>query len=216
MCDQHFAKTLPGVVLALLLAACGGNGGEETEGGGNVGASAPVSRVDPATGQLRHHGEAAAGAGPYSVSVDPAGKFAYVANETANTISVYRIDPGTGALTPVGVPVFAPHPRSITIERSGKFVYAEHKNPNTVSVYRIDAATGALKSLGTVRNRARAFPSTPTKGGSAVAYTPKYAYLGNLNSSQVPAYRLDASTTDTETAGTDPGSITMSRKIERH
>lgn len=35
---------------------------------------------------------------PASVAVDPLGKFAYVANETDGSISVYTIDTTTGAL----------------------------------------------------------------------------------------------------------------------
>jgi YVTN family beta-propeller protein len=36
-----------------------------------------------------------------SVAVNPAGTFAYVANENSNDVSAYSIDPTTGALTAV-------------------------------------------------------------------------------------------------------------------
>ena len=42
-----------------------------------------------------------AGMGPYSVTVDPTGLFAYVANYTSGDVSAYTIDGTTGALTPV-------------------------------------------------------------------------------------------------------------------
>jgi 6-phosphogluconolactonase (cycloisomerase 2 family) len=48
----------------------------------------------------------AAGTNPYSVTVDPSGKFAYAANFNSNNISVYTIDQTTGALT-AGTPVAA-------------------------------------------------------------------------------------------------------------
>jgi len=222
-------KSFIGGLTLLALSACDGHSGGSSPG--VVSTPTGVHRVayvayvnegtlslyaeDSAAGRLHDKSETEAG-GPLTVSVDPTGKFAYVANAAADEISAYRINPDNGALTPVGVPVYAPHPRSVAVDRSGKFVYAEHKNPNTVSVYRIDASTGTLTSLGTVRNRARAFPSTLTKGGSAAADTPKHAYAGNLNPTQVSAYRMDVSTTDMGTAGTDAGSITMTRKIERH
>ncbi|HKC44301.1 MAG TPA: beta-propeller fold lactonase family protein [Burkholderiales bacterium] len=41
----------------------------------------------------------AAGTGPQSVTVDPSGKFAYVANNASNNISAYAIDASSGALT---------------------------------------------------------------------------------------------------------------------
>ena len=37
--------------------------------------------------------------GPYSLTVDPSGKFAYVANNRGYTVSGYMIDSSTGALT---------------------------------------------------------------------------------------------------------------------
>src|SRR5205823_5445141 len=64
-----------------------------------------VFKIDPSSGALTMASVAATGFGPFSVGVDPAGRFAFVANsaETGGTpsISVYAIDPNTGALTPV-------------------------------------------------------------------------------------------------------------------
>ena len=84
------------------LAACGGGGG----GGGSAAATPPpnnvprfayvangsdntvsIYTVNAATGQLRHNGYVATEASPHSVSVDPSGKFAYVANWGSNTVS---------------------------------------------------------------------------------------------------------------------------------
>ena len=57
----------------------------------------------------------AAGSGPFSVSVDPSGKFAYVANSGSNDVSAYTINATTGALTPIGAVVAAgTGPRSVT------------------------------------------------------------------------------------------------------
>ena len=42
-----------------------------------------------------------AGSGVDSLTVDPSGKFAYVANGGSNNISGYTIDANTGALTPI-------------------------------------------------------------------------------------------------------------------
>jgi 6-phosphogluconolactonase (cycloisomerase 2 family) len=38
---------------------------------------------------------------PYSVAVDPAGRFVYVGNDDANLLSVFSLDPVTGALAPI-------------------------------------------------------------------------------------------------------------------
>jgi len=42
-----------------------------------------------------------AGQGPFSVTVDPTGRFAYVANVDSNNVSAFTIDGLTGVLTPV-------------------------------------------------------------------------------------------------------------------
>ena len=49
--------------------------------------SVSVYEVDAVTGQLRARGHVAAGTFPRSVTVDPSGKFAYVANGSANNVS---------------------------------------------------------------------------------------------------------------------------------
>ena len=45
------------------------------------------------------------GASPWSVTVDPSGRFAYVANGGLDSISTFTINPSTGALTSVGAAV---------------------------------------------------------------------------------------------------------------
>jgi DNA-binding beta-propeller fold protein YncE len=39
---------------------------------------------------------------PYSIAVDPTGKFAYAPNIDASTVSAFAIDPTSGALTLLG------------------------------------------------------------------------------------------------------------------
>ena len=48
-----------------------------------------------------------AGRSPNSVTVDPTGQFAYVANFGDNTVSAYTINSSTGALNAVGGSPFA-------------------------------------------------------------------------------------------------------------
>ena len=57
-------------------------------------------RINPATGALIAvgGGPVATGLSPRSVSVDPSGQFAYVANFVSSTVATYRIDSTTGAL----------------------------------------------------------------------------------------------------------------------
>jgi 6-phosphogluconolactonase (cycloisomerase 2 family) len=88
------------------------------------------------------------------VAVDPAGKFAYVANwtgpNTDGSVSMYTIDAATGGLTPIGTIATELSPTSIAIHPSGKFAYVTNSGSNNVSMYSIDRATGSLTLIGTI------------------------------------------------------------------
>ncbi|MBU1425678.1 MAG: lactonase family protein [Gammaproteobacteria bacterium] len=90
-----------------------------------------IYSVDAASGQLRHSGYVLAGAAPQSVTVDPFGKFAYVANNGASSVSGYSIDAG-----------------SLAVDPAGKFAYVANINSGNVSAYIIDAVTGTLTTVG--------------------------------------------------------------------
>ena len=75
--------------------------------------------ITPSSGALSLSGSPiAAGILPASIVLDPSGQFAYVANDSSGSISVYAVDTTTGALTPVSGSPFAAgnQPRSIAID----------------------------------------------------------------------------------------------------
>ncbi len=90
-----------------------------------------------------------AGTYPYSVAVDPTGKFAYVANSTSNNVSAFTIDATTGALTLVAGSPFAAgtSPYSVAVDPMGKFAYVVNNGSDNVSAYAIDATTGILTEV---------------------------------------------------------------------
>ena len=74
--------------------------------------------INATTGALTSTGGAvAAGLDPSSVSVDPSGRFVYVANQRSNDVSGYAIDANTGALTNIGTLAVGSMPASITTAR---------------------------------------------------------------------------------------------------
>ena len=120
------------VIGLLLLAGCGGGGGGGDGGGGgaaNIPRYAFVANqsdnsvssyvVDADTGRLKYIGKVAAGVSPLSpssVSVDPSGKYAYVANAGGGgTVSQYTIGAGGGLapMTPATVAA-GTNPASVT------------------------------------------------------------------------------------------------------
>ncbi len=106
--------------------------------------------INSSTGALRAVAGSpfAAGNGPYSVTVDPSGRFAYVANSGDDTVSAYTINRSTGALRVVAGSPFAAGigPYSVTVDPSGRFVYVANEVGN-VSAYTISNSTGALRAV---------------------------------------------------------------------
>ena len=90
------------------------------------------------------------GSVPYSMAVDPAGKFAYVVNLGSNDVSMYTINSTTGVLMSKGTIAAGQVPTSIAVHPSGKFAYVTNSESNEVSIYSIDGATGALTLIGTI------------------------------------------------------------------
>jgi 6-phosphogluconolactonase len=198
------------------------NGGCGDSAFGNV----SMYTIDPTTGALAFIAPPVASndEGGRSVSVDPSGKFAYVANwgegDTPGSLSAYTLNPTTGALTFTemisgGCPGLCA-PWSVAVDPSGKFAYVANEGgfaPTGVSMFTINATTGALTSTGTVTAVGRAF-------SVAVDPTGKFAYVTNSSNSSpgesnsVSMYTMNATTgaltsIGTIAAGTDPASVAV-------
>src|SRR6266568_2656708 len=143
--------------------------------------------VDEATGRLKYTGKVAAGTEPSSVTVDPSGKYAYVANASSNDVSQYTIG-ATGGLTPMGPATIAAGttPYSVTVDPGGKYAYVANASGNSVSQYTI-GANGALTAMSPVTVAAGTLPYSV-----AVDPSGKYAYAANYNGNSVSLYKIGA------------------------
>jgi 6-phosphogluconolactonase (cycloisomerase 2 family) len=142
-----------GRAVSLTLAPSGkfayvADGGQNSDG--SPGDNVSIYSVDGSTGALSSIGTIAAGLFPWSIAIDPLGKFAYVANLGSNDISVYSINGTTGALTPIGTTDAGLSPTSIVVHPSGKFAYVTNSGSNNISMYNINSTTGALTLIGTI------------------------------------------------------------------
>jgi uncharacterized repeat protein (TIGR02543 family) len=142
-----------------------------------------------------------AGSNPYSIAVDPAGKFAYVANEYSNDVSGYTINSTTGVLTAMGASPFAAgsNPYSVAVDPTGKFVYVANEYSNDVSGYTINSTTGALTAMG-------ASPFTAGSSPVFVAIDPtgKFVYVANEYSNDVSGYTINSTTGALTAMGASP------------
>jgi DNA-binding beta-propeller fold protein YncE len=127
--------------------------------------------------------------GVLNVAFDPAGKFAYVTNENAMTVSAYTINATSGALTPVAGSPFGTgnHPSAVAVDPTGKFAYVTNSSDGTVSAYTINATSGALTPVA-----GSPFGAGNGPGGVAVDLTGKFAYVTNSSDGTVSAYTINA------------------------
>ena len=81
------------------------------------------------------------------MAVDILGRFVYVANFAANSVSAYHIAEN-GFLTPVAGSPFpaGSFPFAVAVDLSGRFVYVANAGSNNVSAYRLDD-NGSLKPV---------------------------------------------------------------------
>jgi 6-phosphogluconolactonase (cycloisomerase 2 family) len=132
--------------------------------GGNVSAytinasTGTLTQIDCGGGAGCNGKNFLAGSSPNSITVDPSGRFAYVANFGGGDVSAYTINASTGALTAIdadtitgGIQNFTAgsNPISVTVDPSGEYAYVVNQfgPPGTVSAYTIDGSTGALTQI---------------------------------------------------------------------
>lgn len=161
------------------------------------GALTPVKCVGAACSLINNF---VAGAGPNSISADPKGRFAYVANMASNDISAYTIDATTGALTQVvcaaGCSAITPAnfaagtgTNSIAVDPFGKFVYATNQVSGSISAYTINVSSGALTAVAGSPFAAGAVPASV-----AIGPTGLFVYVANSNSGNISVYAINATT----------------------
>jgi DNA-binding beta-propeller fold protein YncE len=136
----------------------------------------------------------AAGKGPFSVTVDSSGRFAYVANScffsttcSGANVSAYTIDSATGALSEIARSPFETghNPSSVAVDPSGRFAYVVNSGDNTVSAYTINSSTGALsKVVGSPFTAGKSASYVAIAGQaqttSVLTLTPRSLDFGNL------------------------------------
>jgi 6-phosphogluconolactonase (cycloisomerase 2 family) len=153
----------------------------------NAAGSVSMYTINATTGALASIGTIAAGTNPGAMVVDPAGKFAYVANPGSSDVSMYTINVTTGALTSVGTIATESGPVSIAVDPASKFAYVVNFSSNDVSMYTINSTTGALTSVGTIATGQ--FPTS-----IAIHPSGNFAYVTNSGSNDVSIYSIDGTT----------------------
>jgi 6-phosphogluconolactonase (cycloisomerase 2 family) len=116
-------------------------------------------------------------------------RFAYVANISSNTVSVYTVNATTGQLRNNGYVLAGTNPESVTVDPSGRFAYVANSGSNNISAYSINAITGDLTPVTGSPYAAGSNPSYMTVDPSG-----RFAYVANQTSNNISGFAIDGST----------------------
>ncbi len=158
-----------------------------------------VYRLDAAKGTLTANdppfAALAPGSGPRHLAFGKDGKFVYVLNEMAATVTAFRYDAGAGSLDRTQTVSMLPDdytgPKSgaeIAVHADGKFLYASNREHDSIAIFRLDESSGALSAAGRV--------STQGKTPRHFAIDPTGALLlaANQDSGSIVVFHIDRST----------------------
>jgi 6-phosphogluconolactonase len=135
--------------------------------------------------------------GPHAhqIVLDPAERFALVADLGTDRILVYRFDPARGTLEPNDPPAVAlapgSGPRHLAWHPSGLYLYALSEMASTVTVLRWDAVRGALAALQTVTTLPSGFAGTNTAAEIAVSGDGRFLYASNRGDDSLAVFTVE-------------------------
>ena len=118
-----------------------------------------VSRFDAAKGALEAHGEGVLdpGAGPRHLAFHPSGRYVYVINELASTVSAFGYDAAKGALAPLQSVSALPegfkgtsYTAEVEASPDGRFLYGSNRGHDSLAIFAIDQGSGRLTPAGHV------------------------------------------------------------------
>ena len=158
-------------------------------------------------GSMLANGTEATGPSPVAMTIDPSGKYLYVANQgtpvptfAPGYLSVFAIG-GDGTLGPVQAQVQLPNlqcptpqalscpaPVALAVTPTGSFVYVADQSQNLVFTFSVDPSTGTLTADATL-------PAAPTGSApSGLAMNPAgtLLYVANRDSESVSGFAISA------------------------
>jgi 6-phosphogluconolactonase len=158
-----------------------------------------VYRFDAAKGTLEPNqppfATVASGSGPRHFAFDPHGRFGYVIQEMASTITALAYDAAHGQLSSVQTVSTLPADfkgsstcAEVEMYPNGKFLYGSNRGHDSIAVFSIDPAKGTLTPL--------EYYSTQGKTPRSFALDPTGHFLiaANQESDSLVVFRIDPST----------------------
>ncbi len=155
-----------------------------------------IYAFNPAQRRLSPHSppfvKVAPRSGPRHFAFHPEGRFAYVINEMANTVTAFAYDADSGVLSEIQTIPTLPagfteksYTAEVQVHPTGKFLYGSNRGHNSIAIFAIHPTTGKLTSIG--------FEPTQGKNPRNFAIDPTGSLLlaENQDSNSIVVFRID-------------------------
>jgi 6-phosphogluconolactonase len=156
-------------------------------------------KLGAATAVVQHKGSSVnpkrqEGPHAHSINLDPANRFAFVADLGLDKVMVYRFDPAKGTLTPHEPPsaAVAPGagPRHFAFHPGGKYAYVINELANTVTAFRYDPERGTLTEIQTISTLPKDFQGTSYTAEVQVHPSGKFLYGSNRGHDSIAVFTI--------------------------
>jgi 6-phosphogluconolactonase len=158
-----------------------------------------VYRLDLAQGKLVLNdppgATLTAGSGPRHVAFHPNGRFVFVINELASTLTAFAYAEANGTLSELQTVPTLPDGFSgrsscadVHVLPTGKFVYGSNRGHDSIVIYAIDSETGRLSYVGHEPTGGR------TPRNFAIDPTGTFLLAANQSTDTIVTFRIDAET----------------------
>lgn len=174
--------------------------------GGGSAAALPIlsnGRLGKATSVVQHRGSSVNKARQkephaHSINLDPANRFAFVADLGLDRVMIYCFDAARGSLTPNDPPFAAVQPgagpRHFAFHPSGKFAYVINELNSTVTAFRYDPAAGALETIHSVSTLPKGYQGNTSTAEVVVHPSGKFLYGSNRGEDSIAVFAIDQET----------------------
>ncbi len=157
-----------------------------------------VDRFDSARGTLTANqmpvAKVTPGAGPRHLAFAPSGKFVYLINEMATSVTVFSLDARTGAMHELQtIDTVAKHDSAntaaeIQINPSGRFLYTSTRGDDSIATFKVDAQSGKL----TLVERVSSAGKTPRF--FTLDPTGRWMFVADQDSNAIALFKIDEHT----------------------
>jgi 6-phosphogluconolactonase len=170
-------------------------------------------RLGEATDVVQHRGSGVhprrqEGPHAHSITLDPANRYAFVADLGLDKIMVYRFDLDHGKLRPHDRPWVQVQagagPRHFAFHPSGRYAYLINELDSTLTAFAYDATRGMLQELQTLSALPAGYEGTSYCADVHVSPSGQFLYGSNRGHDSIVVLRIDRGTGQLTYAGHEP------------